>query len=172
MVFRRVEYLEQLRQPAAEVRSIFLRAVLQKVEENVARLKDAGIIGEQTENDTDEELLEIMARIAGSGQRVVKLTDALGCFDVDRILVAEGALLDAEDETELFYVLGQIGEGEGDFLALVSIEQLKGLKVAEQLIARTVALRQGVEIGARLLASCRQIDPRALLLNEQHPRPE
>lgn len=69
----------------------------------------------------------------------MKLTDALGCFDVDRILVAEGALLDAEDKAELFDVLRQVGEGEGDFLTFVSIKQLKGLKVAEQLIARTVA---------------------------------
>ena len=47
-----------------------------------------------------------MARVTGFLQRVVELPDALGGFDVDRILIPEGSPLHAQDEAKLFDMLG------------------------------------------------------------------
>ena len=72
-------------------------------------------------DDADEELLQVVARVTGGSQRIVQVADALGRFDVDRVLIAEGPLLHAQDEAELFDVLGQVGEGKGGAFVFVEV---------------------------------------------------
>ena len=55
----------------------------------------------------------------------MQASNALGRFDVDRVLVAECAPLHSDDETELFDVLRQVGEGKARLLALVPVDQLQ-----------------------------------------------
>ena len=50
---RRIEHLEQLRQPGTQVRAVHAGAVLQELEEDVAGLEDASVVGKQTEHDPD-----------------------------------------------------------------------------------------------------------------------
>ena len=98
--------------------------------------------------------------------------DQLGRLDVDRILIAERAALHADDEPELLDVPGQVGEGEAGLLAFVAVEQLERLEVAQQLVAGAFPFGQRVEVGAGLLASGGQVTAGALLLDQQHARPE
>ena len=62
-----------------------------------------------------------MTRVASVCQRVVKLSNALGGFDVDRILILEGSLLYTQDETELFDMLGQFSKSEGNAFIFVEV---------------------------------------------------
>ena len=83
--------------------------------------KDAGVVGEEAKDNADEELLQVVAGVAGGSQCVVQIANTLGRFDVDRVLIAEGPLLYARDEAELFDVLGQVGEGKGDAFVFVEV---------------------------------------------------
>ena len=62
-----------------------------------------------------------MAGVAGGSQRVVQVADALGRFDVDRVLIEGVRLLLSLDEAELFNVLRQVGEGKGDAFVFVEV---------------------------------------------------
>ena len=126
-VLRRVEHLEQPRQPRPQVRAVLARAGFQQVEEDVARLEDAGVVREQAEDGAHQEPLQVVAGIAGGFQRVVQAAHAFGRAHVDRVLIPEGAPLHAQDEAEGFDVAGQVGQGEARFAALVAVEQHEGL---------------------------------------------
>ena len=171
-VFRRVEHLEQPRQPRAEVGAVGRRPFLDEVQEDAARLEDARVVGEQAEDRADQEQLQVTPAVARRLQRVVQPRDQLRRLDVDRVLVAEGAALHAEDEAEPLDVRRQVGQGEAGLLALVPVEQLERPEVAEQLVAGAVAFGQRVEVGARLPAGRVQAAPGALLLDQQHAGPE
>ena len=84
----------------------------------------------------------------------------------------ERPALHPEDETERLDMRGQVREREGDGLTLVEIVKLEGLEVAHQDEARALALRQRVEILPRLFVGFAEIAPGALLLDDQHARPE
>ena len=145
LLFGRVERLEQLRQPPSQIGAILAGAGLEEIQEDVARLEDAGVVREEAEDDAHEEAFQVVAPVARRFEGVVKPPDQLGGFDVDRILVAEGAALHAQDEAEGLDVAGQVGEREGDLLPLVQIVQLEGLEVADQDVAGALGLGEGVE---------------------------
>ena len=169
---RRVEHLEQPRQPRPQVGAVLARAGFQQVEEAVARLEDAGVVREQAEDGAHQELLQVVAGIAGGFQGVVQQAHTFGGAHVDRVLIPEGAPLHAQDEAERFDVAGQVGQGEARLAALVTVEQRERLKVAQQLVARPVAFGQRVEIRPGLLAGGGQAAAGALLFDQQHAGPE
>ena len=169
---RRVQHLEQPRHPGAEIRAIGGRTFLDKLQEDVARLEDSGVVGEQAEDGPHEEALQVVTVVAGRLEGVVQAGDQFGRLDVDRVLIAKRAALHADDEPELLHVPGQVGEGEACLLAFVAVEQLERLEVAQQLVAGAVPFGQRVEVGAGLLASGGQVTASALLLDQQHARPE
>ena len=68
----------------------------------------------------------------------MQLAHQLGRFYVDRVLIAEGALLDAKNESEVFYMLVKLMEPESNVSVLIKIIKLEGLKVADQHVAREV----------------------------------
>ena len=63
------------------------------------------------------------------------------CLDVHGILVAERAALDADDEPELLDMFREVGQREAGLLALVPVEKLECLEVAEQLVPWAIAFR-------------------------------
>ena len=142
----RVENLEQLRQPEPEVGAVLARARLDQVQEDVARLEDARVVGEQAEHDPHQEALQVVAPVARRRQCVVQPPDQLGGLDVGGILIAEGAALHPEDEAERLDMARQVREREGRGLPLVQIVQFERPEVADQDEARALALRQRVEI--------------------------
>ena len=87
------------------------------MQENVAWLKDAGVVGKQAKHHADEEKLQVVAVVARLRERVVQARNTLGRLDVDRVLVAEGAPLHPDDEAEFFNVLRQVGEGKARLFA-------------------------------------------------------
>ena len=67
---------------------------------------------------------------------------------------------------------GQLREGEGDGLTLVQVVKLEGPEIADEDVARTVALGQRVEVLSGLPVRLAEIAPGALLLDDQDARPE
>ena len=57
---RRVQHLEQPSHPGTEIRDIGGRAFLDELKEDVARLEDSGVVGEQAEDDPHEEVLQVV----------------------------------------------------------------------------------------------------------------
>ncbi len=171
-VLGRVEHLEQARQPAAEVAAVRRGALFEEFKELVAGLEDAGVVGEEAEHRPHQEQLQVVAAVTGLAQTVVEPGHQLGGLGVDRVLVAERAALDAQDEAELLDVSGQLGEREARLLAFVEVEQFEVLKIAHQQVAGPLVLRESVEVGHCLSAGRGEIPAGALLLDEQHARPE
>ncbi|MGQ4809602.1 hypothetical protein NKDENANG_03025 [Candidatus Entotheonellaceae bacterium PAL068K] len=161
-----------MRQPRPEVSAVLAGARLDEVEEDVARLEDAGVVGEQAEHGPHQKTLQIVAPVARRAQSVIQSSNPFGGLDVGRVLVAEGAALHAQDEAERFDMAGQVGEREGNGLTLVEIVQLKGLEVADQNVAGAVALGECVEIRPGLIVGAAKVAPGALLLDDQDTRPE
>ena len=141
-----IQHLKQLGQTGACVRSVFACAFLDQVEEDVARLEDAGVVGEQAEDDPHQKSFQIVAPVARRVERIVQPSDQFCRRDIGGVLVAESPALHAENEAELLDVGGQVRERKGGDLALVEIVKLEGLKIADQDEAGAVALRQRVEI--------------------------
>ena len=77
-----------------------------------------------------------------------------------------------EDEAERLDVRGQLREGEGDGFPLVQVAKLEGPEVADEDVARAVALGQRVEVLSGLPVRLAEIAPGALLLDDQDARPE
>ena len=101
---------KQLREQCAEIGAIGPCAGLEEVEEDVAGLEDPGVVGEQAEHEPHEEAFQVVAPVARCVQRVMELADDLGCHDVRRVLIAEGAALNADDEAEGLHLLGEFRE--------------------------------------------------------------
>ena len=68
LLFRGVQHLEQFGQPCSGVRSVLGGAVLKQVQEDVPRLEDARVVGEQAEHDPNQEPLQVVASVARLGQ--------------------------------------------------------------------------------------------------------
>ena len=165
--FRRcVQHLKQPRHPGAEIGPVGSRALLDELQEDVARFEDSSVVGEEAEHDPDQEQLQVMAVIAGSLERIVQARDQLRRLDVDRILIAERAPLHTDDESKFLNVPRQVGEGEMGFLTFVAVKQLERLKIAEQLVPRAVPLGESIEVRAGLTARDGQVAPGALLLDQ------
>ena len=146
--------------------------VLDEVEEDVARLEDAGVVREQAEHDPHQKSFQIVAPVARRVERIVQPSDQFGRRDIGGVLVAECPALHAENEAEFLDVGGQVRERkDGDF-ALVEIAKLEGLKIADQNEAGAVALRQRVEILPGLAVGLVEIAPGAFLLDDQDAGPE
>ena len=67
---------------------------------------------------------------------------------------------------------GSSAQREGDRFALVEIVEFEGLEVADQDVARFLALGERIEVLARLIVGPGQIASCALLLDDQDTGPE
>ena len=60
----------------------------------------------------------------------MKLSDQFRCLDIDRVLILENFLLNAEDKTELVDILRQIAERNFNLFLCVEINQDEALEIA------------------------------------------
>ena len=127
---------------------------------------------EHAEYDPHEEAFQIVPPVARIRERIVQPPDQLGGLDVRRVLIPESPALHPEDEAERLDMLGQVRERERDGLPLVEVVKLEVLEIAHQNKARTITLRQRVEILSGLFEGRFQIATGALLFDEQYTRPE
>ena len=153
-------------------RRIFAGASLQQVEEDIAWFEDTGIVREQAEHNPHQEPLQVVTPVARFVKRVMQPPDQFGRLDVRRVLVAERPALHPEDEAERLDIARQFRERERDGLPFVKIVQLEGLEVAYQNVAGMVTLEQREQIVDRLAIGFLEVAPGALLLDDQHTRPE
>ena len=77
-----------------------------------------------------------------------------------------------DNEAELFDVVRQIGQSKCDLVAFFQIIKLEGMKVAQQDVAREVAVPQPGKIVQRLRLGLFEVSASALLLNEKDALPE
>ena len=146
----RVEHVEQLAQHPACVAAVGLGVVLEQLQEDVARLEDAGVVGEQAEQRAHEKLFERVAGIARRLERIVQLAYQLGGLDGDGGLRLEADLA-AEHEVEGGDVLVEVGEVKGQRrFAAFAIAQHPGLEVAGQHEPGLLVLDDAFEIIQRL----------------------
>jgi hypothetical protein len=110
--FGGVEDAEEAVELGAEVAAVGGGAVLEVELEGVGR-EDAGVVGEEAEEDADEELAEVVAGVAAVEQGVVQAGHEFGGLDVGGVLGVDGALAVAGDEGEVADVLVQVGDGKG-----------------------------------------------------------
>ncbi len=108
---RSVEDFKEPRQVQAQIRAVRRRAVFQVEPEGFA-LENAGVLGEQAEQDADEKTFQVVARVAARLQRVVKIAHDFDGLDVDGVLLLKFMLLVAGNEREVLDVTMKIGERE------------------------------------------------------------
>ena len=129
---RRVQHLEQLRQPQAESGPVFAGPRLEEIEEDAARFEDAGMVREQAEHDPHQEPLQVVTPVVRFVKRVMQPPDQFGGLGVGWVLVGERPALQPEDEAERLDMARQFRKRERDGLPVVKIVQLEVLEVAYQ----------------------------------------
>lgn len=108
----------------------------------------------------------------GRLERVVQPAHRLGRLDVDRVLFADDLRRVAGDEGKVLDAPGQFAQAELDLRGEFEIEQAKAGKVADQHIARKIAVAQTLEVAESLLVSRIEILAPALVLDEQDAFPQ
>ena len=167
-----IEHLKQMRQLATQIMPVIGGAGFKIIPQQVARIEDAGIIGEQAEHDAGQEALKIMAADR-RGQRIVQLADQLGGGDIGgRLGTGGGRRVDIADEPERLHMFAQVLQGKGDGLAGVTVKQFEILEIADKLEPGAIPLRQGIEIGGCLDGGGLEVTPGGLLFDDQGAGPE
>ncbi|OQC25796.1 MAG: hypothetical protein BWX70_02419 [Verrucomicrobia bacterium ADurb.Bin070] len=172
----------------AEVRAVRPRLVLDVLRKNVG-VEDAGVLGEETEEDAHQEAFQRVATVAARRHGVVKPAHHLRSFYIDRIFLAERADLVAGDETEQPHVAVEIAHPDLDALNVqpaeerqvarllrLQIVKRETVEVGDDHIARDLVVatlgRQRLQILERLRLGAVQALAAALVLDQQTPLPE
>ena len=171
-IYRSIQNIKKLAQPEAGITAIWIRPLGDERGEDVSGVEDAGIVGEEAENEPNEKPLQVVPFVARLFQGVVELAHHFGGLNVDRVLVAEGPLLDAEDETKGLYVLRKLVERESSDDVVFEVMQFEALEIADENVTGKLVLFQAGEVIKSLLLGAREVTPRALLLYEQYALPE
>ena len=127
---RGIEHLEDAPDPHAEVGTVFAGALGDEVVEALAR-EDAGVVGEQAEQQPHQQQFQRVAIKPGGLERIVQLAHALGGLHVDRVFFLVRAGLVAADETEAADFLRQIRQREFGLLAGFQIVQDEAPEIAD-----------------------------------------
>ena len=170
--FGSAQDLKQFGHVSAQTSAVNIRSGLDALGECAALVENASMVGEQAENDSHEEPLEVGPPVARLFERIVQRSNDLCCFDVDGILVPEGSRLDSNDESELLDMIRKIFKCEPELTSFVEVVQFEGLEVAHQDVARPLALGERVEVLARLRIGSREVASAALLFDQEDARPE
>ena len=96
----------------------------------------------------------------------------LGRLNIDRILVAECALLNAENEAEILNVIGKVTKWKSNRSALFEVVKLKGLEITYQDMTRKLVFFEAGKIVERLLFGLCKVEAAAFLLDQQHAFPK
>ena len=95
----------------SEVGAVLAGAVLDEQLESV-RLEDAGVVGEEAEEDPHQETLQLVAGITAGFKGIVESAHDVDGLEVDRVLVFKAVLLVAGDEPKGVDLLVQLREGK------------------------------------------------------------
>jgi len=155
-----------LRQLRAEVGAVGRGALVQPGAECLRRLEDAGVVGEQAEQEAHQQQFQRMARVATRLEQVVEAAHLLGRLDVHRVLRLDLLRAIAGDEAEMLDPLVQVGELEFDFGIGFEVVQTETDEVGHDDIARQVALRQSFEVIRRLGEGAVEVLLGALVLDQ------
>ena len=161
-----------MRQYRPDVGAVLARAGLQEIEQDIARLEDTRVVGEQAEDGPHQEPLQVVASVPRVIERIVQPSYQFRDLDVCGILVAKAPPLHSDDESEGLDLRGEIGKREGHRRALGKIVQLEGLEVADQDVPGPLVFRQRVEVLPRLAVRGIEVTACTLLLHDQDTRPE
>ena len=107
LVAGRIQHLKQVPQPLGQIAPIGGGALFDQVLE-LAALENAGVLGEQAEQQADQIDFQLMARVTDGLELVVQLAHAFGGLDVDRVLLFIGRSLIPGDEAEQPHVFVEI----------------------------------------------------------------
>jgi len=113
-----------------------------------------------------------VALVAGSLEGVVERAKDFGGFDVGRVLVAEDALFNAGDESEMLDVAREVAKRKADLGAGVEVVKFELLKVADEEIAGEFVVFELGKVVESLFFGFREVAASALLLYEEHAFPE
>jgi len=188
LLARRVEHLEEPGEVQAEIRAVRPRLVLDVLRESVG-VEDAGVLGEEAEEDAHQEAFQRVAGVAAGRHGVVKPPHDLGRPDVNRIFLAERADLVAGNEAEEPHVAVEVAHPDLDALDVQPAEQRQvarllrlqvvkreAVEVGDDHIARDLVVatlgRQRLQIRERLRLGAVQALAAALVLDQQTPLPE
>jgi hypothetical protein len=86
-------------------------------------LENSGVFGKQAKEDSDEKAFEVVAGVAPGFERIVKVAENFGGFDVDRVFFLIGVLLVAGNEGEGVDVFVKIGEWKFNGRAAPFVEE-------------------------------------------------
>ncbi len=173
---RRIEHGEQECQSCSKIAAVLGGAVLD-VEAEGFTVEQAGVLGEQTEQDAHEELLEVVPGVTASFERIMQLTEHFGGFDVDGVLFLELVLLVTGDEREVVDVLVQLREREGDASVLLQIVQRNAREVrdddvAGNLFAALLVAGEVLDVVHRLGVRLAKVLAKTLVFNQDDTTPE
>ena len=166
-----VQHMEQRRQMMRQVGAVFVGLLLDVILELPA-LEDAGVFGEQAEQQTHQIVFQRVAFVAYGLHLVVQPAHALGGLDVDRVLFFDLVRLVTGDETERLYVLVQVRQREFELGVFLQVVQAEFREIRDQYVFREVALGNSGEIIQRLYVGLVQVLPARLVLDQQDPFPE
>lgn len=172
LVFQGIEHLEKLRQLRPKVAAIGRGALVEPDAETAGGLKDAGVLGEQTEQQAYQQHFQRMACVTAGLEPVVQAAHALGGLDVDRVLRRDDLGAVTGDEAEMLDVLVQVGELERGLGIVFQIVEPEALEVGHEDVARQIALKDAVEIIRGLRKGAIKVGATALVLDQQHAFPE
>ena len=113
LVGRGVEHFEEVVELGAEVGAVFAGAVFDEQVE-LGGFEDAGIVGEEAEEEPDEEPFQGRAPVVARFHGVVQFGHERGGLEVGRVFLAEAVGLLADEEGEMLDVAVQVVEGEFD----------------------------------------------------------
>ena len=171
-VRRPIECGEQGVEHGADVRAVNAGVELDQVGKQVFGLEDAGVVGEQAEQQADEKHLQRVAVVTVTLQGVVQLTHGVGGAAVDRVFVAYSLFAVAGDEVEQVDLAWQVFQREAVHAVLFEVMQLEVPEVTDQDVARQFVVAQARKVVDRLPVGARQILAPTLLLHQQRALPE
>jgi hypothetical protein len=129
-------------------------------------LKDAGIVGKQTEQQTNQKDFQVMPGVAILFERIVQLAQRFHGHTVDCLFFSDALLAVTGNEVEQPQVLVQLGQREPVNLVVVQVMQLKMPEVAQQDVARLLVRLQARKVVLGLLECLGQILATAFVLDQ------
>ena len=168
----RIEHLEKLCEQRAEIAAVLGGAVFDPVLKRLAGLEDAGVFGEQAEQQAHQQQFQRVTCVAARLEAVVQAAHAFGGLAVDGIFGRERLGGVAGDESEQADALVQVRQREFLRGAGFEIVQAHTREVGHQHIARQLALDDAGEVVQRLLVGAVEVLATRLVFGDQHALPE
>ncbi len=139
--------------------------------------EDAGVVGEEAEEEAGEEEAEVVTGVAAGGEGVVEFGHEFGGADVGGVLGVEFVLFVAGDEGEVADVSVEVGEGEDvGFAVFVEVVEGDALEVGDNEVAGEVDHASGggeaADVGHSLGLGLVEVGSGGFVFDEEGAGPE